>query len=265
MKKYFLVISCYSDWRQEHFLKYHSPRNQAYCNHHGYEYIEITDVNEIYESCKTRVDFTPEHYLRNIVWWRFFLIQHWIKTGFLQKGDIISQIDADALIVDGTIPFEPLEGKSFAYVIDSCNTHCMGVHSLRINEWVIQMLKNLLSEERYQKFKNNPFWKVFAEQASWYSLAGIKDTFADPNQIPWTRIPNLGWQSTTDNEPLYSLEELYEHVEIKPVEWNVTVWNTPNPYFKIPMKSKNREDVRIRHFCGRTWETDWLEIPLIKK
>ena len=84
----------------------------------------------------------------------------------------------------------------------------MGAHTIKISDWSINMLDNLLNEERFQKFKNKPFWKVFCEQASWYSLAGIKDTFGVPNQEGWNNFKDLGWNSTTENDPIYDLNEL---------------------------------------------------------
>ena len=252
-KKYLLVLASYNDYRQKHFEMLHSPRNQKYCDYHGFEYIEVKDFNFLPASCKQR----------HVFWYRFFLIRHWINTGFLKEGNVISHLDADVCIVNGSRSFEPSAGKSFAYAIDSCNTHCMGVFSLRITDWSKQMLSNLLSEDRWNKFKGNPFWQTFHDQASWYSLAGIKDTFADPDQPGWNTIEHLGWNSTKKNDPVYSLKELYENVEILPVEWGVTNWNQKNEYFRFPTKTNNRKDVIFRHFAGGSWHRDWAEVPIM--
>jgi hypothetical protein len=255
--KYLLVISDYNDYRQTHFETYHSPRNKAYCDYHGIEYIEIKNLKDIPEPCQKR----------KVVWQRFFLIKHWIDIGFLKDGDIISQIDADICIVNCNYSFEPPKDKSFAYAIDSCNTHCMGAFTFRITEWTKQMLNNLLDEARWNKYKDTPFWQTFQEQACWYSLAGIKDIFADPTQIGWNKVEHLGWNSTTKNDPIYSLEELYKNVEILPVEWNVTDWDGYSPYFRFPTKTKNKEDVIFRHFAGGTsvrWDESWTKIELFK-
>lgn len=252
--KYLLCIAAYNDERQKYFEKYHSPRNRQYCHHHNFEYTEITDLDSIPDDCKQR----------KIVWWRFFLIRKWIAMGFLKHGGIISQIDADVCVVNGRLPLEPSEDKDFAYAIDSCNTHCMGVFSLRITDWSIQMLDYLLDENRYQKYKETPFWQMFQEQASWYSLAGIKDTFADKTQPGWNTVENLGWGSTKENDPIYSVEELKQHVEILPVEWNVTDFVGSNPYFRFPTKTKNPQDVIFRHFAGtKKWESKWAEKRII--
>jgi hypothetical protein len=254
--KYLLVIAAYNDDRQQHFEMHHSPRNRMYCDYHGFEYIEIKDLKLIPENCKQR----------SIVWWRFFLIKHWIDVGFLKDGDIISQIDADICIVNGMKSFEPVKGKSFAYAIDSCNTHCMGAFTFRITDWTKQMLRNLLDETRWSKYKELSFWKMFQEQACWYSLAGIKGTFADPLQPGWNTVKNLGWNSTKECEPIYSLEELKENVQILPVEWDVTDWARESPYFRFPTKTLNRQDVIFRHFAGGTkWNSTWSRIPMFKK
>lgn len=256
MKKYLLVISSYNDYRQQHFETYHSPRNRKYCDYHNFKYIEIADLDEIPINCRQR----------KIVWQRFFLIKHWIDSGFLKDNDIISQIDADICIVNGGLPFEPPENKSFAYAIDSCNTHCMGAFTFRVTDWTKQMLTNLLNEDRWNKFKDTPFWQMFQEQACWYSLSGITGTFADPNQPGWNTIEHLGWNSTKENDPIYSLDELYTNVEILPVEWNVTDWDKVSPYFRFPTRTRNKEDVIFRHFAGGVsvqWDSSWTKIPLI--
>jgi hypothetical protein len=254
MKK-FLVIACYNDYRQRHFEEYHSPRNKMYCTYHNFEYIEITDIEKIPQNCRQR----------SMVWWRFFLIKHWIDTGFLKDGDIISQIDADICIVNGEKAFKPAKDKSFVYAIDSCNTHCMGAFSLRITDWSKRMLTNLLDENRYIKYRKTPFWEMFQEQACWYSLAGILGTFAHPGQAGWNTVRHLGWNSTDESDPVYSLEELYANVEILPVEWNVTDWDKRSPYFRFPTKTNREEDVIFRHFAGgQKWDSRWAQIPLIK-
>jgi hypothetical protein len=248
-----LCIADYMDGRQDHFLKYHSPRNKTYCGYHDFEYIEILDIkNQI-----------PYH--RGIVWDRFFLIRDWILSEKIKEGDIISMIDADICIVNGTQSFEPPEGKSFAYAIDSCNTHCMGAVSIRVSNWSKEMLNYLLSESRYDKFKNNPFWKVFHEQASWYSLAGIDDVFADPKQKSWMDFDHKGWCSTDKNQPVYSIEDLEKNVDILPVEWNVTSWHDTNQFYKIPTTSGKVEDVIFRHFAGsKKWDSTWSLVKMMQ-
>jgi len=254
MSKYLMCVASYSNQKlQDHFETLHSPRNQEYCDYHGIKYIPITDFSTIPEYCRQR----------HIYWYRHFLIKHWINEGFFKDGDIVSHIDADVCIVNGSWPFEPPPGKSFTYAMDSCNTHCMGAFSYRITDWTKQMLTNLLDEARYQKFKDLPFWQIFQDQACWYSLAGVKNTFADINQPAWDPKKHLGWNSTTESDPVYSLEELYENVHILPVEWNVTSWNGSSPYYRFPTKTRNRRDVIFRHFGGATWERSWAKIPLI--
>ena len=248
------VVSYADSKKQEYFETIHSPRNQEYCDYHGFEYLPITDFNTIPNYCKER----------RIYWYRLFLIRHWITLGRFKTGDIVSHLDADICIVNGSWPLEPSPGKSFAYAVDSCNTHCMGAFSYRINAWTKQLLDNLLDENRYQKFKDTLFWHIFQDQACWYSLAGIKNTFADPDQPSWQGIADLGWHSTKESDPVYSLEELYKNVEILPVEWNVTSWDgSNNPYYRIPTKTRNKRDVIFRHFGGASWEKEWAKDPVI--
>lgn len=56
---------------------------------------------------------------------------------------------------------------------------------------------------------------------------------------------------------LYSLEELYENVEVLPTEWNVTeLEGESSCEFLINKTSK--EDVIIRHFAGRSTMEKWV-------
>ena len=252
--KYLLVIATYPDDRQRQFEEQHSPRNKKYCSLHRFKYIEVNSLNWIPEKCQQR----------HVFWYRWFFIQYLMNNGFLKDGDIIAHLDADICIVNGKLSFVPPKGKSFAYAIDSCNTHCMGAFTIKVNDWSRGMVDNLLNEERWEKFKDTPFWKMFHDQASWYSLAGIKSIFGDPNQLGWDNFPYLGWGSDIENKAVYSIEELIENVEILPVEWNVTTWRKNNVYFRFPTKTEKKEDVIFRHFASKVkWEEEWAKIKMI--
>ena len=83
--------------------------------------------------------------------------------------------------------------------------------SLKINDWSVDMLDMMLSEERYLKFKDlktkgsmgemSSFWEIFGEQASWYSLAGIKRH----SWTPFLLMPHYGWHSDETEDTVYSL------------------------------------------------------------
>jgi hypothetical protein len=153
--------------------------------------------------------------------------------------------------------------KSFTYCIDSGNTHCMGNYSIIVDDWSRQLILNIISEDRYNFYKNKiyhhpmvnnyNFWGWFREQASWYSLAGIK---AHSDESFWN-LPDYGWHSLKDEWTIYSLEELYEHVEILPTPWNVTEMpGESGCVFNI--NPVDRKDVIIRHFAGgQPWRSDW--------
>ena len=252
MNKYLIVISRYSDWRQDFFEKYFSPRNREYCEKWGFEYIEI----------KNDVDLNL--FRGNPTWWKFTIIKDFINSGKIKDGDIITHLDADMAIVD--MEKEYVTSKSFSYSIDSGNTHCMGSYSIKVNEWSKNMINLILDEDRYEKLNNvvtqhpglghySPFWHEFREQASWYSLAGI---IRHSWKSFWD-LPNYGWHSDKNEYTLYSLEDLYENVEILPTPWNVTeMFGETEGTFDINKTSPN--DVIIRHFSGgQSWRKEWLK------
>jgi hypothetical protein len=251
MKKYLMVIASYPDWRQEFFETYMSPRNKEYCKIHGFEYVEITEKLEPVRG--------------KVGWIKPFKVQQLLKTT-LKDGDILTCLDADMAIVKKDMLYVPEEGKSFAYSIDSGNTHCMGSYSVRANDWTRKLFDLIVDEERYnslhdqltihERFQTySSFWEVFYDQASWYSLAGIKRH----SDIPFWDLPDFGWHSDKNGWTMYSLEELYENVQLLPTEWNVT---------ELPGESGcdflinrvNPNDVIIRHFAGgQQWRKEWFE------
>jgi hypothetical protein len=249
MKKYLIVVAAYTDWRQEFYEKYTRNNNKKYCLKHGFEYIEHNEIKEPFRG--------------SFVWNKFYNIRNMIKDDFLKDGDIVSQIDADMAIVDHSIPFQT--SKSFAYAIDSCNTHCLGAYTISINSWSRELIENILSEERYRKLNNkittgsmgeqSSFWQIFTEQASWYSLAGIQRH----SWTPFLLMKNWGWHSCVDEDTVYSLEELYQNVEIFPTTWNVTHIPEEDGNDKFYMIPTQKEATTIRHFAGgRKWQKEYF-------
>jgi hypothetical protein len=253
MKKILFVIAKYSDQRQNIFDDIISPRNKQYCEKHGFKYVEIKNNNHL------------DLFRDNPTWWKFTIVRDLIKNEKVKDGDVITHIDADMYFVKDDLSIET--PKSFSYAIDSGNTHCMGWYSIRVNDWSKKLIENILSEERYEKLKNeitmhdrfktySSFWHEFREQASWYSLAGIK---RHSDQSFW-EYPNNGFHSENNESVLYSINDLNEHVHIFPTGYNVTEWeNESSCQFNINLT--NKEDVIIRHFAGgQDWNNvkNWL-------
>lgn len=242
-----MVIANYPDQRQEFFKTYFSPRNKEYCDIHGYEYLEYLDTYKPFRDHPT--------------WWKFTIVRDLLNDGTLKEGDTLIHIDADMCI--HRLDLEYPSNKSFTYCIDSGNTHCMGNYSIIVDDWSRQLILNIISEDRYNFYKNKiyhhpmvnnyNFWGWFREQASWYSLAGIK---AHSDESFWN-LPDYGWHSLKDEWTIYSLEELYEHVEILPTPWNVTEMpGESGCVFNI--NPVDRKDVIIRHFAGgQPWRNDY--------
>lgn len=251
MKKYLLVIAAYKGDKQIFFESYISPRNKEYCEIHGYEYIEITQNVQ-----SVRGKFG---------WVKPFKIKE-LMDSILNDGDIITCLDADIIIAKPQFEFIPKNGKSFAYAIDSGNTHCMGAYSIMVNDWSRKMIDIMIDDERYNRLGSEftqherlgyfiNFWDLFYDQASWYSMAGIKN---HSDQSFW-ELPNNGWHSNKNSDTIYSINELEQHVDIFPTEWNVTEMPGESPCMFNINKCKP-EDVIIRHFAGgQPWREHWLK------
>jgi hypothetical protein len=248
MKKYLMVIANYPDQRQEFFKTYFSPRNKEYCKLHGYEYLEYLEPYKPFRDHPT--------------WWKFTIVRDLLNDGKLKDGDILVHIDADMCI--HRLDLEYPTHKSFTYCIDSGNTHCMGNYSIRVNDWTRNMFDLLLDDHRYENLKDkitvheyfghsDSFWNIFREQASWYSLAGVKRH----SNIPFYNLAHYGWHSDKDEWTVYSLEELYENVDVLPTCWNVTEMSGESGcVFNI--NPVERKDVVIRHFAGgQPWRNDY--------
>ena len=119
MNKYFLVIARYEGEKQEIFDNYISPINQRYCDKHGFDYVVIGN--------ETSLDLVRD----NPTWWKFTIVQDWIKTGKVKQGDVVTHFDADMVIVKDDKPYQT--DKSFSYAIDNGNTHCMGNYTITVN------------------------------------------------------------------------------------------------------------------------------------
>lgn len=251
MKKVLLVFADYKDQRQNFFDQYMSPRNQMYADMHGFEYLELKE--NLYK------------YRDNYTWLKFTILDQMLDDGYVQDGDIVTHLDADMAIVKTDIAYQPEEDKSFAYSIDSGNTHCMGSYSIRVNDWSRKMIKNILSQKRFEYYKdkiyhhphvpNYNFWGWFREQASWYSLCGI---IPHSNESFWN-LPNYGWHSLVDEMTVYSLDELHNNVNVLSTEWNVTEMKGES-YCKYLINNVEKENVIIRHFAGgQEWRKEWFE------
>lgn len=238
-KRVLLVIADYKDWRQEFFDNYFSPLNKKFADIHGYEYI---------------ISKGEKPFRDNPTWWKFTIVRDMIETGFLQDGDRLLHLDADMKIEKFEVDY-PCD-KSFSYAIDNGNTHCMGNYALNINPWSRGLIDLILSDERFEKLNDkmsvhehfgyvNSFWHEFREQASWYSLAGIKRH----SSIPFFNIMNFGWHSQKDEDTIYSLSELYENVQVLRPEWNTTILAEENDSVFNINKTK-KEDTKIRHYAG---------------
>jgi hypothetical protein len=253
MKKYLFVVSRYSGEKETFFNSYISKRNKRYCDIHGFEYIEIGN------------DFQIELFRDNPTWWKFSIVRDFIRKGLFKYGDIVTHIDADICLAKIELPL--ITSKSFTYSIDSGNTHCMGVYSIRINEWTVKLFDLILDDKRFESLNNrlsihepsccqSSFWKDFREQASWYSLAGIKRH----SWIPFWNLPNYGWLSSVDEWTVFSIKDLYENVEILPTTWNVTELIGESEC-RFNINNTPKEDVIIRHFAGgQLWRKEWFDI-----
>lgn len=252
--KYLFVLAAYSDNRQQIFDEIISPRNKQYCEKHGFKYVEIRKENNV-------VPFRG-----NLTWNKWSIIKDLLDSGKLKDGDSIIQLDADQYIYN--IDIDLISKKSFSYAIDSCNSHCNSLLSFNINPWTRLLINEILSEERWNRLKNVPsfhegfegkydsFFHEFREQAMMYTLFGIKRH----SNIPFWDLPHFGWHSHITHDTIFSLESLYQNVEVWPSCYNVTSFE--GEYEGLFFMNKCRkEDVITRHFAGgQDWKLvkNWI-------
>jgi len=255
MKKILFCMAEYNDERQDFFINFTSKRNKEYCHKNGFEYLELLKLPR---------ENDGQFWRSNPTWLKHKIVRDMINDKTVSDGDIISHIDADMAIVKN-LPMET--SKSFGYAIDSCNTHCMGYYTLKVNEWSRTMINKLLDEELYKRMKNNispphknlitggPNWEIFREQAAWYTLTGI----ITHSWKSFLDLPNFGFHSAKSSETIYSLKELNNHVEIFQPEWNVTHINEEDGYNNFYINPTKKEDTIIRHFAaGRKWRKEYF-------
>lgn len=249
MKKILFVIARYNDYRQQIFDEIISPRNKAYCDKHGFKYVVIGNETPL------------SLYRGNPTWWKFSIVKDLIDREMITNGDILAHIDADMYFVNDSVSIET--PKSFSYAIDSGNTHCMGWYSIKVNDWSKKLINNILSEERFNRLYNtvtihdrfktySSFWNEFREQASWYSLAGIK---RHSDKSFW-EYPNNGFYSEINEDVVYSIDELNEHVQIFDTGFNVTEW-VGESGCQFDINKVSLDNIMIRHFAGGQ---DWNNI-----
>lgn len=249
MKKYLMCIAKFSDWRQGFFDTYMSPRNKEFAAYQGYEYLEIRDV---------------QPYRNSGTWLKLQNVKKLIDNGFLKDGDHITVIDADMCLVDARYPLA--SDKPFTYAIDSCNTHCMGYYSIKICEWSIRFINELLSETNYQNHGNNEFWRMWAEQASLYYITGIQRH----SDISFKQLPNCGFGLSPRPETVYTPQELLDNIEIRDVHYNVTYVNSAiDPYNALIsqyyINQNDFDKIIIRHWAGgQVWNEKYFQMEMKK-
>ena len=231
MKSVLVCFAAYSGDKKSFFEKYTQPRFEKYAAYHGWETKIVKDYS-VYKLNR-----------QHPTWMSWIIINDMLENGELQDGDNVMSIDADICVFDVSKPF--ISNKSFSYAIDSCNTHCMGAYTIKINSWTRKMISSMLNTELYERLKDTDIWKMWNDQAAWYTLAGI----TRHSWVPFNKLENFGWHSNVTNDTLLTIEELNKHVEILPVEWNVThvAGEGFNEYFINP---SHRKDTIFRHFAG---------------
>lgn len=248
MNKHLLVIARYQDERQEIFEKHISPKNKEYCHRHGMEYILADNSIDL------------PLFRGNPTWWKFSLLNEMLDYGSVKDGDMFVHFDADMVIVKPE--YEYTTRKSFSYAIDNGNTHCMGNYCMKINDWTVDLVQNILSEELWEKNKDSPHWIDFREQAAWYSLCGIQ-----PHSFqPFSQMKFNGFSSLVSYNTLYSPSELLHNVEIKTPKWNTTLLESEadDPVSKMLQQYNiNRtipQETIIRHFAGgQPWREEYFK------
>lgn len=239
MRKILFSVGVFSqsDYRYKIFNDQIKKRNIEYSDRHGFEYLHINEL-----------EMFRDHYS----WSRLKKAREIMNE--LSDGDIISNIDADMCIVDGSLPFE--SEKSFSYSIDTGNSHCIGSWSIKVNNWSRNLIDNLLNDEIYSDLKNDPFVKSWKEQAIYYYLCGIK-------KHSWEcflSMDNFGFGSEINKYTKYTIDELKENVNLLSSNWNVSLIEG-NKYYIC-----GYNNIIIRHWGGgQIWENHIFNTPISYK
>ena len=255
MNKFMLVVAGYEGEKKKKFNSF-SKNNQKYCDKYNIEYIEHSrNVKPI------RGKFN---------WVKPFFVNDLLNNK-LKENDILICLDADLAICNFDQEFDLDYGKSFGYAIDSANTHNTGFYIIRNNSWSRKMISLTIDEERYkyyinkktyhERFKNHSvFWDDLVDQASWYSLAGIKRH----SDISFWELKNYGWNSDCDEKTIYDVKDLEENVQLFDSRYNVTeISLETDGTFNINKVAYYK--VINRHFAGnQKWNTVWLNPSFLK-
>jgi hypothetical protein len=239
MKKILFVIANYNDYKQSFFEEHFSPRNQKFADIHGYQYL-VSKGGELFRG--------------NPTWWKFTLLKEMIDSGMVQLGDEVLHLDAD-MRIDKFEKDYPCN-KSFTLAIDNGNTFCMGSYKIKINEWSIRLVNNILDEGLWNRRKHEPHWEMFREQAAFYTLCGIPAH----SWQSFFEFSDYAWNTTPTEDMKYIIPELHTHVEILGPEWNTTLLseemhNAPEYLHKFNIVKSKKEDTIIRHFAGgQQWQ-----------
>jgi hypothetical protein len=246
-RRILLVVADYPDARQRVFDVLFSPRNEAYCAHHGWEYMVSKGD-----------DF---RHIKN--WSKVKIAERMIRRRELKDGDSIVVMDADMVIANGVQPF--VTTKSISYAIDSCNTHCTGFVIFNVDDWTRSFLDRLLDEDLFWRHCDETRWRDWCEQAAWYAIAGID---LEETKSCFT-LPHYGWHSKPGPEVCMTLDELHAHVEIRGPEWDATLVDEEidnSGAFALQARYVNRvrrQDAIIRHFCGsQRWRHEYASHPV---
>jgi len=244
MKKILFSVADYPNQKQDFFDNHISPRNKEYCEHHNFEYRTYKQI----DTGRT-----------NPIWNKMFVATDIIRNE-LSDGDVLTVLDADMVIVKGDKPYET--EKSFSYAIDNGNTHCMGNYTFRINDWSRNLVEKITDEDFFQKYKNVSSWTQWAEQAAWYYLAGVPRH----SWIPFMALSNGGWHNEDYGCERFTIDELYDNVEIRGPEWNTTLLeeeqddNVSRSLQKYNIVKSKKSDTIIRHWAGgQPWNLKYFE------
>jgi hypothetical protein len=263
MNKFLLTLAEYPDNRQQIYTQYASPRFKKYADMHDFKFIEVTP-DKWRCPAKMVMHDDPDNDKRFSRW---YFIQKALDEGAIKDDDIITYFDCDVYIAKPEIPL--ITNKSFSYAVDSGNTHCTGVFSLKVNDYTRKLIKEIISNERYQKLRNKPRWKenfgasyplYDHDQDAYYHIVGLPahswESYYD--------VPNYGFH-TEKEDTSFSLEEILDNTEILPTEWDVThlVEETgdngkPNTY---DINRTTKDKVIARHFAGgQKWDFQrWID------
>jgi len=192
MRKVFLTqcIHPETDKRRMSYEELIKPRFLAYCKIHDFEFVEMNQSNS---------------WPRDLSFSKFYWLKH--NMAGLSYGDVVTYMDTDCLIMDGTR--EWWFDADFSIVQETCGLLCTGTWSIRISPWSQRLVMELCNEKWHDTHRKTKPYRVWRDNLIIYYALGL--AFGQS-------VDEMG----TADGSLFTSVELEQNVKILPAKWGCT-------------------------------------------